>query len=336
MNKRLLKEVNKLIIQQQQKILIENDYIVYMDETNINKVYGMIKGPNDSVYRHKFIKLEFDIPQDYPHSPPKVKFINHDAVRIHPILYEDGRTCATILNTWGDSKFEKWTSSMGIETILINFHSFLDNNPYQYEPGGRDEPSYTVYVKHQTWKTCLLRYLEYETIGLFKQYMNIYILNNMDNIINDLILLNENYPKDMYNCRCYEIYNYIINYEELINTLQERLYNFWERNIDIDIEIDQEFEENNEMNLDDIIEYGDFKCCICYDTTNGKQIVETKCHHKFHKKCFTEHLDKNGNVCPMCRMEINDEEETVINPLTKRRIKINSATYKKLVKNNII
>ena len=80
MNKRLVKELKNLILQQNKKPLLENDYLVSFDEENINHVYTIIKCPYDSVYRHKFIRLDFNIPEDYPHSPPIVTFINYELI----------------------------------------------------------------------------------------------------------------------------------------------------------------------------------------------------------------------------------------------------------------
>ena len=112
MNKRLLKELIQLVNEQNSKPFLENDYLIYFDDSNISKISSIIKGPYDSLYRHKFIRLDFEIPDNYPHSPPKVTFVNHDGVRIHPNMYENGQCCATILNTWGSSIYEKWTSSI--------------------------------------------------------------------------------------------------------------------------------------------------------------------------------------------------------------------------------
>ena len=73
-------------------------------------------------------------------------------------MYEDGKCCLTILNTWPSEK-EKWESTMGIETILLAFLSLLDHHPYIYEPGGRDDTSYSDYVLFQTFTSCLIRYI---------------------------------------------------------------------------------------------------------------------------------------------------------------------------------
>jgi ubiquitin-protein ligase len=339
-NKRLLKEIKKLYNEQLQKPLLENDYLIYYNEQDMNKVHAIIKAPYDSVYRHKFIRLDFNIPENYPHSPPEVHFVNHDSVRIHPNMYEDGKCCASILNTWGDSKYEKWTSSMGIETILLTFHSFLDNNPYTYEPGGGDDVSYTTFVQYQSWFTCLIRYLQNEKIELFNQLISNYLLCNIEQIFNDLNILDQQYPYGYYNSRCFEIDRYLVDYKRLITVLQN-YYNY------IDF-------TENVLDSDDImINYEEFInkeyiCSICYDTNNSAVIDEIKleCTHNFHNECLKSHIDKNFSICPMCRSELttNDlkllnvisKKEWIINPLTKRKVKIGSRTYNYLIENGII
>jgi ubiquitin-protein ligase len=51
MNKRLYKELKDLIIQQESKPLLENDYLIYFEDDDMTKVYAIIKGNYDSVYR---------------------------------------------------------------------------------------------------------------------------------------------------------------------------------------------------------------------------------------------------------------------------------------------
>jgi ubiquitin-protein ligase len=349
MYKRLYKEVKQLIIQQNQKPLIENDYIIYYDDSDLRKIYALIKAPYDSVYRHKFIKLEIKIPDNYPHSPPEVYFVNHDSVRIHPNMYEDGKCCATILNTWGDDKFEKWTSSMGIETILLTFHSFLDNNPYTYEPGGRDEPSYTVYVLHQSWYTCLIRYLQYEKIDIFIQMIQNYMMLNIENIFQELNYLNLTYPCGLYHTRCFEVDNYNIDYERIMSMLQN-MYCY--------IDYKENYLNENELPIEfnEFIDK-DYKCNICFDTDEDDKYIVLKCNHTFHKKCLNFHVKTNVEICSMCRNELDDDilkqlndNETdenniekrkiadgwIINPLTKRRVKIGSKTYNNLKDTGVI
>lgn len=328
MNKRLLKEVSNLTIQQSQRNLLDNDYIVHFNEENMSKIYALIKAPSDSVYKHKFIRLDFDIPSDYPHTPPKVTFVNYDGVRIHPNMYQDGKCCSTILNTWGNDKYEKWTSSMGIETILLAFHSFFDNDPYTYEPGGVDDPSYSVYVQYQSWTTCLIRYIQNETIPLFRQMIENYMLLNVATIFEDLQNLKELYPYNLYNTRCFEVDDYVINYGKVIDTLQE-YYMFIDYKED-DVVCDTPDSQN-------------YDCDICFDTSVDNGVLETlkECGHTFHQTCISNHIKNNLALCPMCRAEIKEavieiEVDYIINPTTQRRIKVGGKTYNTLVNQGII
>lgn len=335
-NKRLLKELIKLTIEQNNKELLDNDYLVYFDESNYNKVYSIIKGPKDSVYRHKFIKLNFDIPNDYPHTPPKVSFINYDYVRIHPNMYEDGKCCSTILNTW-PSENEKWTSSMGIETILLAFHSFLDNNPYTYEPGGRDDPTYTQYVLYQTWNTCLLKYtLDVTQPEIFMTFINNYLLVYIEDIFLELQQLRK--LNGVKYTRCFEIENYNIDYDNII-LLLENHYNY--------IDYKENYELSN-SNLDyNTFLNTNYNCNICFDSEADieSEVLKLNCNHSFHIKCISLHVKNNGKICSLCRTfisddiileEIKQDETWVINPNTNRRVKIGGKTYNRLVLEGVI
>ena len=339
MNKRLLKELKNLITQQNQKPLLDNDYLIAFDEANYNKIYTIIKCPYNSVYRHKFVRLNFDIPSDYPHSPPKVTFINYDGVRIHPNMYEDGKCCSTILNTW-PSENEKWTSSMGIETILLTFHSFFDNNPYTHEPGGRDDQSYTDYVLFQSWKTCLFNYIyDNSQPELFTTFIHNYLMVNIEQIFNYLNSLLDTYPYSVQYTRCFEIDNYVINYDYIIMKL-EQYYQY----IDYRDNFAQE-DENIDYNSFITKEY---KCNICFDTNNDNtQIITLQCKHTFHNSCIRTHLINNGNICSLCRSTIIDSDLNninsllnqimwIINPQTKRKVKVGSRTYQRLIDEGVI
>ena len=50
-----------------------NDFWVGFKDDNLRQFSAYIIGPDDSVYKHKLVKLKFDIPEKYPLVPPKVK-----------------------------------------------------------------------------------------------------------------------------------------------------------------------------------------------------------------------------------------------------------------------
>lgn len=315
MNKRLFKELNGLIKQQSSRSLLSNDYLVWYDESNLNKVYSLIKCPYDSLYKHKFLRLDFDIPENYPHAPPTVTCLKYDTSRIHPNIYEDGKCCSTILNTW-PSENEKWTSSMGIESIILAFMSFLDNTPYKHEPGGRDDPSYSVYVRYQSWSTLLLKYLQNEKIDIFIEYLYKYIQIHFDDILDELYTYKELYEMDWYYTPCFEIEFYYINFQDLIDLFVQ---------YKMDIEIKDEFEKNVCLPIKN-----DKMCSICFET-NKEHMIKIKCGHYFHEKCLELHMINNGKICSLCRQEIRDKDTRwIINPETNRLIKVNGPTYKKI------
>lgn len=335
-NRRLLKELHRLTQQQNERPLLSNEYLVYFDESNVFKVHTIIAAPHDSVYRHRFVRLDFDIPEDYPHSPPNVTFVNYDGVRIHPNMYESGKCCSTILNTWGNDVYEKWTSSMGIETVLLTFRSFLDNHPYTFEPGGQDEPSYTVYVLHETWQACLFRYLQYERIHLFQEFIRTYMMWNIDEIVTYVQDMSQTYSAGTYYCRCFEIDYYTIDYERILGRLQH-VYMY----------LDGHDVVNDADELASIgdASKNDCRCHICYDTSEHTVYLTLQCGHTFHKKCMRCHIAANGALCSMCRtdvarddMEHLDDESVgwIINPQTKRRVNVGTKRYLELIDEGVI
>lgn len=71
------------------KLQKPNDiYLISFNENNLKEIDAIIKAPKDSLYKHTFIILKLNLPDDYPFSPPKVTFINYNNTRIHPNLME--------------------------------------------------------------------------------------------------------------------------------------------------------------------------------------------------------------------------------------------------------
>ena len=94
---------------------IENIYY-HHDENNIFKGYALIIGPTTTPYENGYYLFEFTFPENYPFSPPKVKFHTYDGqTRFNPNLYINGYVCLSILNTW---EGEKWSACQSIKSIL--------------------------------------------------------------------------------------------------------------------------------------------------------------------------------------------------------------------------
>lgn len=159
------------------------EYCVHFDDDNLLSFVAYISGPEDSLYRHKFLKLKFEIPQSYPLIPPKVHFIQYTGGRIHPNLYVEGKVCLSILGTWAG---EPWATAMNVESVLITIRSLLDNAPYKHEPGQRDNPAFNQYVQYTTWQSLLFDHLEREQRPSLKAFMQQYISQHGSKMIQDL------------------------------------------------------------------------------------------------------------------------------------------------------
>ena len=60
----------------------------------------------------------------------------------HPNLYECGKVCMSLINTWpGVKKDEQWTSCQNLITVLISIQSMVlgVEHPVQNEPGWETE-----------------------------------------------------------------------------------------------------------------------------------------------------------------------------------------------------
>lgn len=72
----------------------------------------LITGPSDTPYANGCFEFDVYFPQDYPNSPPQVNLetTGNRSVRFNPNLYNDGKVCLSVLNTWHGRPEEKWNS----------------------------------------------------------------------------------------------------------------------------------------------------------------------------------------------------------------------------------
>jgi ubiquitin-protein ligase len=102
-------------------------------ETDMLRGYALIIGPEDTPYYGGYYFFEFIYPVEYPHLPPNVLFSTHSSnMRFNPNLYQNGKVCLSILNTWfGDS----WSSCDTIRSVLLQLCLVFTPNPLLNEPG---------------------------------------------------------------------------------------------------------------------------------------------------------------------------------------------------------
>ena len=91
------------------------------DDANYYRWDAIITGPADTPYEGGTYMLHIDIPKEYPHKPPDVKFKTHI---FHPnISPQSGYICLDILK-------HMWSPAMGIGKVILSILQLLsDPNP---------------------------------------------------------------------------------------------------------------------------------------------------------------------------------------------------------------
>ncbi|XP_022105151.1 probable ubiquitin-conjugating enzyme E2 7 [Acanthaster planci] len=110
------------------------------DDDDIFKWEVMIFGPTNTFYEGGFFKAELVFPQNFPSSPPKMKFVSEIW---HPNISKEGEVCISILHEPGDDKWgyeqasERWRPVHTVESILISVISML-SSPNDESPANVD------------------------------------------------------------------------------------------------------------------------------------------------------------------------------------------------------
>lgn len=110
----------------------------------------LITGPADTPYANGCFEFDVYFPHDYPNSPMMINLetTGRHSVRFNPNLYNDGKVCLSVLNTWHGRPEEKWNAqTSSFLQVLVSIQSLiLVPEPYFNEPGferSRGTPSGT-------------------------------------------------------------------------------------------------------------------------------------------------------------------------------------------------
>ncbi|CAA2983862.1 probable ubiquitin-conjugating enzyme E2 24 [Olea europaea subsp. europaea] len=118
-----------------EKDLSETIYVrVYEDRMDLLR--AAIVGAPGTPYHDGLFFFDICLPPQYPDEPPMVHY-NSGGLRINPNLYESGKVCLSILNTWTGSGTEVWNpGSSTILQVLLSLQALvLNEKPYFNEAG---------------------------------------------------------------------------------------------------------------------------------------------------------------------------------------------------------
>lgn len=233
--KRMIKELNIL----KNNLPDNKDVFIYVcyDSNTISSLRSLIVGPHDTPYQYGLFIFDIFIQSDFPTNPPCVYLNNTGGDRFNPNLYESGKVCLSILNTWGNNPNERWnTNTSTILQVLLSIQSLIMvDHPYFNEPGYeksmntpdgiKNSDLYNLTIEYYTLKSAIFSLINNNKYQQFTNIINKYFSENKENIIkhyNNIITKNENlllkYKNDC-DINKYKKYN------ELIKTL---LKNFTE------------------------------------------------------------------------------------------------------------
>ncbi|KAG8054804.1 hypothetical protein GUJ93_ZPchr0001g32935 [Zizania palustris] len=123
-----------LLLQKQLKDLMKHPVDGFsaglVDDCNVFKWQVTIIGPPDTLYDGGYFNAIMSFPQNYPNSPPTVRFTSE---MWHPNVYPDGRVCISILHSPGEDPngyelaSERWTPVHTVESIVLSIISMLSS-----------------------------------------------------------------------------------------------------------------------------------------------------------------------------------------------------------------
>lgn len=90
-------------------------------ENDLFKWHGNIRGPVGTFYEGGVFHFEIQIPELYPHLPPKIVLFNPLP---HPNVIENTNICLDMLETKKDDS-TSWSSNYSILSILYQLQGYL-------------------------------------------------------------------------------------------------------------------------------------------------------------------------------------------------------------------
>ena len=140
-----------------------NEVYVRTYESRLDLLRCLIIGPADTPYEFCPFVIDLHLGPNFPTEPPAAHFHSWTGGlgRINPNLYEEGKICLSLLNTWpGQSAGESWSDKASLLQVLISLMGLvLVNQPFYNEAGFEaygEEKIYTLESQQYSEKAFVL------------------------------------------------------------------------------------------------------------------------------------------------------------------------------------
>ncbi|XP_073299320.1 probable ubiquitin-conjugating enzyme E2 25 isoform X2 [Primulina huaijiensis] len=156
-------------IQEEWKILekdLPDTIFVRVYESRMDLLRAVIIGPQGTPYHDGLFVFHIMFPPTYPDVPPMVYYYS-GGLQLNPNLYDCGKVCLSLLNTWTGRDNEKWlpkSSTMlqvvvSIQALILNAKPFFNESGYDTryigQEGERKSNSYNEDVFILSLKTMM-------------------------------------------------------------------------------------------------------------------------------------------------------------------------------------
>lgn len=118
---------------------LSSSVFVRCDSDRLDIMKVLITGPADTPYSNGCFEFDVYFPPEYPNSPMLVNLMTtgRRTVRFNPNLYECGKVCLSILNTWSGRPEERWNAqTSSLLQVFVSIQSLvMVPDPFFNEPG---------------------------------------------------------------------------------------------------------------------------------------------------------------------------------------------------------
>lgn len=251
--KRIISEFKEL---QESCSVLENSGIhFHFDESNVNNVYAMLVGSENTPYEKGFYFFKFEYPETYPMQPPVAKYCTQGMlinpvlktgynVRFNPNLYTCGKVCLSMLNSWSGPS---WVPTNTISNVLVAIQALVLNEfPLTNEPGfenalKKDLIKYNEIISYANIKISVLQMLNSPPpeFLVFKDKLSEIFMKNIDYYRNFILTKNDVMKDVLIESPAYGM-KLILNYAVLMDDLTIAEQNILITNLSkIDIDSDK-------------------------------------------------------------------------------------------------